>query len=78
MSAPMSPSSSARLLALIPPPADRSAGDKAEAVGKKGTIAMMGVTQDLDTMAKAQGGAAATYWKQIGDVVLKAATSLPK
>lgn len=47
-------------------------------VGKKGTIAMMGVTQDLDTMAKAQGSAAATYCKQIGDVVLKAAASLPK
>lgn len=39
---------------------------------------MMGVTQDLDTMAKAQGGAAATYCKQIGDIVLKAAASLPK
>lgn len=67
-----------KVLALIPPPADKSVGDTAEAVGKKGTIAMMGVTQDLDTMAKAQGGAAATYCKQIGDVVPKAAASLPK
>jgi hypothetical protein len=67
-----------KVLALIPPPADKSAGDTAEAAGKKGTIAMMGVTQDLDTIAKAQGGSAATYCKQIGDVVLKAAASLPK
>jgi hypothetical protein len=29
-------------------------------------------------MAKAQGSAAATYCKQIGDVVLKATASLPK
>ena len=41
-------------------------------------IAMMGVTQDLETIAKAQGGTAATYCKQIGDVVQKAAASLPK
>jgi hypothetical protein len=68
----------AKVLALIPPPADKSAGDTAEAAGKKGTIAMMGVTQDLETIAKAQGGTAAAYCKQIGDVVLKAAASLPK
>ena len=67
-----------KVLALIPPPADKSAGDTAEAAGKKGTIAMMGVTQDLETIAKAQGGTAATYCKQIGDVVQKAAASLPK
>jgi hypothetical protein len=67
-----------KVLALIPPPADKSAGDTAEAAGKKGTIAMMGVTQELETIAKAQGGTAATYCKQIGDVVLKAAASLPK
>lgn len=68
----------AKVLALIPPPADKSAGDTAEAAGKKGTIAMMGVTQDLETIAKAQGGTAAAYCKQIGDVVQKAAASLPK
>ncbi|MGX1788982.1 pore-forming ESAT-6 family protein [Bosea sp. NPDC055332] len=67
-----------KVLALIPPPADKSAGDAAEATGKKGTISMMGVTQDLETIAKAQGGSSATYCKQIGDVVLKAAASLPK
>ncbi|KRE13043.1 hypothetical protein ASE66_21505 [Bosea sp. Root483D1] len=67
-----------KVLALIPPPADKSAGDTAEAAGKKGTIAMMGVTQELETIAKAQGGSAATYCKQIGDVILKAAASLPK
>ena len=67
-----------KVLALIPPPADKSAGDTAEAAGKKGTIAMMGVTQDLETIAKAQGGTAAAYCKQIGDVVQKAAASLPK
>jgi hypothetical protein len=67
-----------RMLGLIPAPTDKSAGDAAEARGKKGTIAMMGVTQDLETIAKAQGGTAATYCKQIGDVVKQAGAALPK
>lgn len=67
-----------RMLGLIPAPADRSAGDAAETQGRKGTIAMMGVTQDLETIAKAQGGTAATYCKQIGDVVKQAGAALPK
>ncbi|WP_186417822.1 pore-forming ESAT-6 family protein [Bosea sp. CS1GBMeth4] len=70
-----------KVLALIPVPAEKrasEAGDAAETAGKKGTIAMMGVTQDLETVSKAQGGTVATYCKQIGEVLQKAATSLPK
>lgn len=67
-----------KVLGLIPPPADKSAGDAAEEAGRKGTISMMGVTQDIETIAKAQNGTAATYCKQIGDVMKQAAASLPK
>ena len=51
---------------------------EAEEAGRKGTISMMGVTQDIETIAKAQGGSAATYCKQIGDVIKQAGASLPK
>jgi len=67
-----------RMLGLIPPPADKAPGDAAEAAGRKGTISMMGVTQDLETIAKGQGGTAAAYCKQIGDVVKQAGAALPK
>lgn len=67
-----------KMLDLIPPPADKSAGDAAEVAGRKGTISMMGITQDIETIAKAQSGTAATYCKQIGDVVKQAGASLPK
>lgn len=67
-----------KMLGLIPAPADKSGGDAAEAQGKKGTIAMMGVTQDIEVIAKAQNGSAATYCKQIGDVVKQAGAALPK
>lgn len=67
-----------KMLGLIPVPADRTAGDSAEEAGRKGTISMMGVTQDIETIAKAQGGSAASYCKQIGDVVKQAGASLPK
>ncbi|MGO4668954.1 pore-forming ESAT-6 family protein [Bosea sp. 2YAB26] len=67
-----------KMLGLIPAPADKSGGDAAEAQGKKGTIAMMGVTQDIEAIAKAQNASAATYCKQIGDVVKQAGAALPK
>lgn len=67
-----------KMLGLIPAPADKSGGDAAEAQGKKGTIAMMGITQDIETIAKAQNASAATYCKQIGDVVKQAGAALPK
>ncbi|MFC5394705.1 pore-forming ESAT-6 family protein [Bosea vestrisii] len=67
-----------KVLALIPPPADKSAGDAAEALGKKGTLSMMGVTQDIEAVSKAQGSTAAAFCKQLGDAVKLAASSLPK
>ncbi|HEV7324549.1 MAG TPA: pore-forming ESAT-6 family protein [Bosea sp. (in: a-proteobacteria)] len=67
-----------KVLALIPPPADKSAGDAAEALGKKGTLSMMGVTQDIEAVSKAQGSTAAAFCKQLGDAVKTAAASLPK
>lgn len=67
-----------KVLALIPAPADKSAGDAAEALGKKGTLSMMGVTQDIEAVSKAQGSTAAAFCKQLGDAVKLAASSLPK
>lgn len=67
-----------RMVALIPAPADKSGGDAAEAQGKKGTIAAMGMSQEIETIAKAQGGTAATFCKQIGDMIKQAGAALPK
>jgi len=67
-----------KVLAMIPPPADKSAGDAAEATGKKGTLSMMGVTQDIEAVSKAQGSTAAAFCKQLGDALKQAAASLPK
>lgn len=67
-----------KMVGLIPAPADRSGGDAAEAQGKKGTISAMGMTQDVEAIAKAQGGTAQAFCTQIGTAIKQAGASLPK
>lgn len=66
------------MVGLIPAPADKSGGDAAEAQGKKGTISAMGMTQDVEAIAKAQGGTAQAFCTQIGTAIKQAGASLPK
>jgi len=67
-----------KMVGLIPAPADKSGGDAAEAQGKKGTISAMGMTQDIEAVAKAQGGTAQAFCSQIGNAIKQAGASLPK
>ena len=67
-----------KLLGLIPAPADKSGGDEAEAQGKKGVISAMGMTQDIEALAKMQNGTPAAFCKQIGDALKQAGAALPK
>ncbi|WP_293801076.1 pore-forming ESAT-6 family protein [uncultured Bosea sp.] len=67
-----------KLIAMIPAPADASGGDAAEAAGRKGTISAMGMEQNIEVIAKATNGTAATYCKQIGDIVKQMGAKLPQ
>lgn len=67
-----------KMVGLLPAPADRSGGDAAEAAGKKGTISAMGMTQDIDAVAKAQGGTAQAFCTQIGNAIKQLGAQLPK
>lgn len=67
-----------KVLGVIPVPADKSGGDAAEAQGKKGVFAAMGMTQDIEAIAKVQNGTPASFCKQIGDALKQAAAALPK
>jgi len=67
-----------KLVALIPPPADASGGDEAEAIGRKGTVSAMGVNQDLEAAAKAQNSTVETMCKAMADAIKQAGASLPK
>lgn len=67
-----------KLLGMVPVPADKSGGDSAEAQGRTGTIAAMGIQQNIETIAKAQNATAETYCKQIGAVVTQMGAALPK
>ena len=67
-----------KLIAMIPVPADVSGGDAAEAAGRKGTISVMGMGQNIEAIAKATNGTAATYCKQIGEVVKQIGAKLPQ
>ena len=67
-----------KMLGLIPAPADKSGGDEAEAQGKKGVISAMGMTQDIEALAKMQNGTPAAFCKQIGDALKQAGAALPK
>lgn len=67
-----------KLVGMIPAPADKSGGDAAEAAGKIGTILAMGMTQDIEAVAKAQGGTAQAFCTQIGAAIKQAGAALPK
>jgi hypothetical protein len=67
-----------KMINLIPAPADKTAGDAAEAQGKKGTISAMGMTQDIEVIAKAQGGSAQAFCTQIGNAIKQAGAALPQ
>ncbi len=67
-----------KLLGMVPVPADKSGGDSAEVQGRTGTIAAMGIQQNIETMAKAQNATAESYCKQIGAVVTQMGAALPK
>lgn len=67
-----------KMIGLLPAPADKSGGDAAEAQGKKGTISAMGTTQDIEAVAKAQGGTAQAFCTQIGTAIKQAGAQLPK
>jgi hypothetical protein len=67
-----------KLLGMVPVPADKSGGDSAEAQGRTGTIAAMGIQQNIEAIAKAQNATAETYCKQIGAVVTQMGAALPK
>ncbi|WNJ93289.1 pore-forming ESAT-6 family protein [Bosea sp. 685] len=67
-----------KLLGMVPVPADKSGGDAAEAQGRTGTIAAMGIQQNIEAIAKAQNATAETYCKQIGAVITQMGAALPK
>lgn len=67
-----------KMIALIPPPADTSGGDAAEALGRKGTVSAMGTTQDIEAAAKAQGSSAQALCQAMGAAIKQAGGSLPK
>lgn len=68
----------AKLMALIPVPADTAKGDAAEAVGKTGKVSAMGVEQDIATAAKAQGATEDKLCTTMSDMIKQAAAALPK
>lgn len=67
-----------KLIGMMPPPADMSGGDAAEAQGRKGVFAAMGMQQDIEVAAKAQNGTPATFCKQLGDAIKQIGAALPK
>lgn len=67
-----------RLMGMMPAPADMSVGDAAEAHGRKGVFAAMGMQQDIEAVAKAQNSTPASYCKQIGDAIKQVGAALPK
>lgn len=67
-----------KMLGLIPAPTDKSGGDEAEAQGKKGVISAMGMTQDIEALAKMQNSTSAAFCKQLGDALKQASAAMPK
>jgi hypothetical protein len=67
-----------KLIALIPAPSDTSKGDEAEKTGEKGTIAAMGVNQELSASAKAQNVTEKQFCDVVANAVKQVADQLPK
>lgn len=67
-----------KLIALIPAPADKAKGDEAEKTGEKGTIAAMGVNQELAASAKAQNVTEKQFCDVVANAVKQVGDQLPK
>ncbi|MGE7368475.1 pore-forming ESAT-6 family protein [Neorhizobium sp. NPDC001467] len=67
-----------KLIALIPAPANTDKGDEAEKTGERGTIAAMGVNQDLAASAKAQNVTEKQFCDVVANAIKQVATQLPK
>lgn len=65
-----------KLLTLIPE-GDKAKGDAAQAKGKTGTVAAMGVEQALDTAAKAQNSTVEALCKQMDTMIQQLSAQLP-
>jgi len=67
-----------KIMTQLPTPSDTSAGDAAEATGRKGTVSSMGQTMDIETVSKQRGTTAEAMCKQMGQMLAAAAAQLPK
>lgn len=65
------------MMTLIPAPADASKGDAAEAIGREGKISAMGMEQELQTAAKAQGIEEAKLCETMASALKQAAANMP-
>ncbi|MFC0408704.1 pore-forming ESAT-6 family protein [Roseomonas elaeocarpi] len=66
-----------RMMTMLPPPADKTPVDAAEALGRSGTISINGNTVTLADAAKAQNVSEAALCKQMGDMVVNGAANVP-
>lgn len=66
-----------KLVGLIPV-TEKSGGDAAEATGRKGTIAAMGVQQDLEGAAKKQNTTVEKLCQAMATAIKQAGASLPQ
>ncbi|OYR15186.1 pore-forming ESAT-6 family protein [Brucella thiophenivorans] len=66
-----------KMMTLIPAPADASKGDAAEAIGREGKISAMGMEQELQTAAKAQGIEEAKLCETMASALKQAAANMP-
>lgn len=67
-----------KLVGLLPPPADKSGGDSAEAAGRKGSLSIMGMNQDLEASAKTQGVTVEKACQAMVSAIKQAGAALPK
>lgn len=67
-----------KMIGLLPPPADTSKGDAAEAQGKQGKVSAMGMEQDIATAAKAQNSTEEQLCQRLVGAIKQAGAALPK
>ncbi|MGI2033380.1 pore-forming ESAT-6 family protein [Rhizobium panacihumi] len=67
-----------KLIALIPAPADTAKGDEAEKAGEAGTVAAMGVNQEIAASAKAQNITEKQFCDTVSNAIKQVASQLPK
>lgn len=67
-----------KLVGMLPAPADKSGGDTAEAAGRKGSVSIMGMNQDLLANAKMQGITVEKACQSMADIVKQAGAALAK